>query len=269
MQKAAAAITLVTLIGLIVFSGRTVDKEEKTATVKSYGENTLSETVDPPPVRTDAMKTYKGPAQTDLDIDLDERIVKKRVDFLKGKPTFAIEEDGQFNVLGVKLGDSYNNVIHKFDRADASSHTETYRKYDYYVPGEELQGNVLMYHMVVQTTNNKEPVVQQILLDAYEEDGKIIGINLPENAFNHFIGTVYLNSPTSIPINNIGAEYSLLFEHKAENFQNLIYTREDNTVRVKLNTSPDSYANDKKKGDKTSSYQPIGMMEVQQVLNKK
>jgi len=164
-------------------------------------------------------------------VELTEEIVNQRLEAIKGKPLFEITDTDQLTILGLSIGNSFQDVISMFGEEDDIGKSKeggvVYDQYIYYIPAVNDENNY--YQFIVRHGDNGETpdAITKIRLIVDNKNDVKPTVEIPDEFLNRFQGEVYFYTPLDHPFINGGVTYTLNFLHNTGVTQGLEFDYEE------------------------------------------
>ncbi|NGY88266.1 hypothetical protein F6Y05_35230 [Bacillus megaterium] len=196
-----------TVLSVLAISGRgtqtskevNADSVEKTESAihKNDAEKSVNETPGTTVVKGEGGEGHKTSEEENIEkFDVPRDVEKQRAKAIKGKALYEILDNDTIAMLGIAIGDSFENVQQKWGKPDLKTgiieNGVNYDTYFYYMPAKSLSNDLIGYKVIIRTEDNAEfaDSIGQIKVTVYEKPNQTPNIHLPKGFLNKFNGDI-------------------------------------------------------------------------------
>ncbi|WP_394555939.1 hypothetical protein C1N61_32655 (plasmid) [Priestia aryabhattai] len=175
------------------------DSVEKTESAihKNDAEKSVNETPGTTVVKGEGGEGHKTSEEENIEkFDVPRDVEKQRAKAIKGKALYEILDNDTIAMLGIAIGDSFENVQQKWGKPDLKTgiieNGVNYDTYFYYMPAKSLSNDLIGYKVIIRTEDNAEfaDSIGQIKVTVYEKPNQTPNIHLPKGFLNKFNGDI-------------------------------------------------------------------------------
>lgn len=152
-------------------------------------------------------------------IKITKSLEKQRVNSIKGKPLYEIVNQDPVGMLGVAIGDDFEDVKKKWGEPDHIGHPklngEVLNEYHYYIPASSISKDVNFYQVILRIEEYGEipNSVSRIYVVVDNKDGVEPDVSVPDEFKKHFQGKVYKTIESEFPYTESGGEANVVYLH--------------------------------------------------------
>lgn len=202
-------------------------------------------------------------------VEISDDVIEKRLKAIEGKPLFEITDTDQLTILGLSIGNSFQDVVSMFGKEDGIGKVleggVVYEQYIYYIPAV-TEGNKYYQFIVRHGDNGETPdAITKIRLIVDNNGDTKPSLKIPEEFTTNFQGEVFYHTPIDHPYINEGGTYTLEFLHNTGVTQGLeiYYKANDFELIAEVWGQDQLYV---WKNQSSSIYDKITMKDAEKVL---